>query len=66
LHARKARAEDTCPGCGVRFSAVWWVQYYVNGQAVRERTETEKETEAKRFLKTKAGKAATGGPSSPA
>jgi hypothetical protein len=62
VHAREARAEDTCPACGARFSAVWWVKYYVNGKAVRESTETEKETEAKRFLKTKEGDAATGRP----
>jgi hypothetical protein len=60
-HAKHGR-EDTCPACGARFSAVWWIKYYVNGKAVRESTETEKETEAKRFLKTKEGKAATGEP----
>ena len=54
--------EDTCPACGARFSKTWWVKYYLNGTAVRESTETEKETEAKRFLKTKEGDAATGRP----
>ena len=38
--------EDLCPGCGARFSAVWWVKYCVNGRAVRESPETEKETGA--------------------
>jgi hypothetical protein len=38
------------------------VKYYVNGKAVYESTENEKGTEAKRFLKTKEGKAATGKP----
>jgi len=54
--------EDTCPGCGARFSAVWWIKYYVNGKAVRESTETEKETVARQKLKTQEGKAATGQP----
>jgi len=39
---------------------VWWVKYYVNGRAVRESTATEKETEARRFLKDREGKAAIG------
>ncbi|OGB94427.1 MAG: hypothetical protein A2Z31_10500 [candidate division NC10 bacterium RBG_16_65_8] len=39
-----------------------WVNYYVNERAVRESIETEKETEAKRFLKTREGDAATGRP----
>jgi len=51
---------STCPACGARFSAVWWAKYYVNGKAVRESTETEKETEARRFLKQKEGAAANG------
>ncbi len=41
---------------------VWWVKYYVNGRAVRESTATEKETEARRFLKDREGKAAIGQP----
>ena len=53
---------DVCRGCGARFSPVWRMKYYVNGQAVRESTETEKETEAKRVLKDREGKAATGLP----
>ncbi len=51
-----------CPGCGARFGKVWWVKYYVNGKATRESTETEKETEARRFLKDQEGKAVTGQP----
>jgi hypothetical protein len=50
---------DVCPGCGARFGKRWWVKYYVNVQAIRESTETEKETEAKRFLRDREGKAAT-------
>jgi hypothetical protein len=57
---------DQCPKCGARFSGVWWVKYYVNGQAVRESTETEKETEAERFLKTRRGTRPTAGRSCPA
>ena len=62
MHARETRARGYLPGCGARFSSVWWVKYYVNGQAVRESTETEKETEARRFLRDRGGKTATGQP----
>lgn len=51
-----------CRGCLARFGKVWWVKYYVNGRAVRESAGTEKETEARRFLKAKEGRAATGQP----
>lgn len=40
----------------------WWVKYYANGKAIRESTGTEKETEARRFVKDREGKAATGQP----
>lgn len=60
-HADHGRA-DECPACGARFSKTWWVKYYVNGKAVRESTETEKETEATRWLKKKEGAAASGQP----
>ncbi len=53
---------DVCPGCGARFCRTRWVKYYVNGRAVRESTETEKETEARRFLKDREGKVASGQP----
>jgi hypothetical protein len=52
--------EDVWPDCGARFSKTWWAKYYVNRKAIRESTETEKETEARRFLKTEEGAAATG------
>ncbi len=51
---------NECPTCGARFSAVWWAKYYVNGAPIRESTGTESETEAKRFLKAREGKAADG------
>jgi hypothetical protein len=38
------------------------MKYYVNGKAVRESTETEKETVARQKLKTQEGKSATGQP----
>ena len=41
---------------------IWWVKYYVNGRPVRESTGTEMETEAKRFLKEREGRAAEGQP----
>jgi hypothetical protein len=44
---------------------VWWAKYYVNGRPVRESTHTEKETEAKRILDGRRGRAATGQPMMP-
>ncbi len=43
-------------------SEVWMCKYYVNGRPVRESTETEKETEARRFLKVREGRVAMGQP----
>lgn len=43
-------------------SRIWWCKYYVNGRPIRESTGMEKETEAKRFLKEREGRAATGQP----
>ena len=40
----------------------WWVKYYVNGRAVRESTGTDKESQARRFLKEREGRVATGQP----
>lgn len=40
----------------------WWVQYYDHGRRVRESTETEKKTEAKRFLKAREGAVEEGRP----
>ncbi len=39
---------------------VWWVKYYRNGRPIRESTGTDKETEAKRFLKLREGDVAQG------
>ncbi len=41
---------------------IWWVKYYINGRPVRESTRTDKDSEAKRFLKEREGRAATGQP----
>jgi hypothetical protein len=41
---------------------IWWVKYYENGRPRRESTGTEKETEARRFLKEREGRVATGQP----
>ena len=41
---------------------IWWCKYYVNGRPNRESTGTSKETEAKRFLKEREGRVATGQP----
>jgi integrase len=39
---------------------VWWMKYYQNGRPIRESTETEKQTEAKRLLKLREGQVAQG------
>jgi integrase len=41
---------------------IWWVKYYENGRPRRESTRTTKETEARRFLKEREGRVATGQP----
>jgi hypothetical protein len=41
---------------------IWWVKYYANGRSMRESTGTEKETEARRFLKEREGRVAMGQP----
>jgi integrase len=43
-------------------SGIWWVKYYVNGRPIRESTGAEKETEARRFLKEREGRAVSGAP----
>jgi len=45
-----------------RESSVWWVKYYQDGKPIRVSTGTEKETEARRFLKEREGRVATGQP----
>lgn len=60
-HPSHGRA-DLCLGCGARFGKICWAKYYVNGKPVRESTQTEKETEAKRFLKDREGSAVKGQP----
>ena len=55
----KQKSRDGTPG------RVWWAKYYVDGRPVRESTGTEKEAEAKRFLKLREGAAATGAPIAP-
>ncbi len=43
-----------------RRGTIWWVKYYRNGRPIRETTGTDKETEAKRFLKLREGDVASG------
>jgi site-specific recombinase XerD len=45
-----------------RRGSIWWVKYYANGRPIRESTGTQKETEAKRFMKEREGRIATGQP----
>jgi integrase len=46
-------------------NTIWWVKYYVNGRPIRESAGTEKETEARRFLKLREGRVASGAPMLP-
>jgi len=39
---------------------IWWIKYYRNGRPIRESTGTDKQTEAKRFLKLREGDVAQG------
>ena len=41
---------------------IWWVKYYRNGRPIRESTGTDKEGEARRFLKHREGAVAAGKP----
>ncbi len=50
----KQKSRDGTPG------RIWWAKYYVNGRPVRESTGTNKEMEARRFLKAQEGHVATG------
>lgn len=43
-------------------SGMYWCKYYVNGRPIRESTGTTKEREARRFLKEREGRVATGQP----
>ncbi len=45
-----------------KLARFWWVKYYVNGRPIRESTGSDKETEARRFLKAKEGRVAIGQP----
>jgi hypothetical protein len=36
-------------------SEVWWIKYYRNGRPMRESTESDKESEAKKLLKLREG-----------
>jgi integrase len=46
-------------------SRFYWIKYYVNGVPRYESTGTQKETEARRFLKEREGRAASGQPALP-
>lgn len=39
---------------------IWWVKYYRSGRPIRESTGTDKEGEAKNFLKRREGDIASG------
>src|SRR5438094_8871374 len=45
--------------------AMFWVKYYVNGRPIRESTGTNKESEARRFLRIREGRVAAGQPMLP-
>src|SRR5262245_36042431 len=43
----------------------WWIKYYQNGRAIRESTETTKETKARRMLRSREGDVEHGIPITP-
>src|SRR5262245_21434973 len=46
-------------------ASIYWAKWYEHGRAIRESTGSEKEAEAKRFLKLREGAVATGAPIPP-
>ena len=44
---------------------IYWVKYYVDGRPVRESTGCERETDARRFMRTREGAVAAGAPIPP-
>jgi hypothetical protein len=45
-----------------RQSAIWWIKYYRNGIPMRESSESEKESDAKKLLKQREGDVVRGAP----
>jgi hypothetical protein len=45
-----------------RLGRIWWIKYYRNGKPIPESAGTAKETEARRMLKEREGRVATGQP----
>jgi integrase len=45
-----------------RAGRIWWIKYYRNGKPIRESTGTAKDSEARRMLKERDGRVATGQP----
>jgi integrase len=52
----KQKSRDGTPG------QIWWVKYYRDGRPIRESTGTTSESAARRFLKEREGRVATGQP----
>src|SRR5215471_21440476 len=46
----------------VHESSIWWIKYYRDGKLIRESSESEKESEAKKLLKLREGDVARGIP----
>jgi len=61
IYKRKWKNKDGT----IHESDVWWIKYYRNGRPMRESTETEKESEAKKLLKVREGDVARGVPVTP-
>jgi integrase len=49
----------------VHESNIWWIKYYRDGKPIRESSESEKESEAKKLLKLREGDVARGIPVAP-
>jgi integrase len=61
LYRRKHRQLDGT----IRESPIWWIKFYANGRAIRESTETTKDTIARRILRSREGDAEHGLPVGP-
>src|SRR5262245_48149791 len=61
LYRRKQKPQDGT----VRELPTWWIKYYQHGRAVRESTGTEKETVARRILRSREGDVEHGIPIAP-
>src|SRR5262245_26375787 len=59
---RGTKWKDAKGAGALRESSVYWCKYHVNGRPVRESTKCDRLEDARRFLKAREGRVATGAP----